>query len=118
MAARLFPEGTAALRAISDAEIRALNNSYRNIDEETDVLSFPSDQPGHVGDIALSWETTLRQAKANGNVAEDEAIALVAHGLLHLAGYAHETDKDDARMHAATLDLLRHVNVEVENFGH
>jgi probable rRNA maturation factor len=118
MAARLFPDGTAGLRAVSDAEIRELNLRFRGLDQATDVLSFPADVSAHAGDIALSWETTLLQAQANGNSPEDEAIALVAHGLLHLAGYDHESDVADARMHAATLELLRLVNIKVKHFGH
>ena len=118
MAARLFPEGSVALRAVSDAEICAMNRQYRGIDQATDVLSFQSQAPGHVGDIAISWDTTQRQATVNGNSPEDEAIALIAHGLLHLAGHDHDTDTADARMHAATLKLLRSVDAKVETFGH
>src|SRR4051812_43885563 len=132
MAARLFPEGSVALRAVSDTEIRELNARYRGVDEATDVLSFPADlewtseRPGgggsqpanHVGDLAISWDALQRQARANGNEPEEEAIALIAHGMLHLAGYDHETEAEDARMHSATLKLLRHVGVTAEIFGH
>ena len=118
MAARLFPESRVALRAVSDAEIRSLNRRFRAVDQVTDVLSFPASDLSHAGDVAFSWDTAKRQAVANGNSPEDEAIALIAHGLLHLAGYEHETDADDACMHAATLDLLKHANVKVTTFGH
>jgi probable rRNA maturation factor len=119
MAAQLFPNGSVALRVVGDGEIRGLNKKYRDVDAATDVLSFPDEDGGaHIGDIALSWDTTLRQAQANGNAPEDEAIALIAHGLLHLAGHDHDTDTADARMHAATLELLRSVSVEVGSFGH
>jgi rRNA maturation RNase YbeY len=119
MAARLFPDGVVALRVVSDTEIRALNRSFRNIDAATDVLSFPAEAgAAHVGDLALSWDTTLHQAHANCNDPEDEAIALVAHGLLHLAGYDHDNDLSEAAMHAATLELLRLVEIEVSTFGH
>jgi probable rRNA maturation factor len=118
LAAHLFPAGTVALRVMDDAAIRTLNRDFRNVDAATDVLSFPAHSAGHVGDLALSWETTLRQAAANGNTPEDEAVALLAHGLLHLAAYDHDTDAAEARMHARTLELLRLVNVEVDSFGH
>jgi rRNA maturation RNase YbeY len=118
MAARLFPEGSVALRAVSDAEIRELNRTFREVDSATDILSFPNANSGHAGDLALSWETTRRQAETNRNSPEQEAIALIAHGLLHLAGYDHDTDAGDTQMHAATLELLSHAGVQVETFGH
>jgi probable rRNA maturation factor len=118
MAARLFPEGTVALRAVSDSEIRELNRAYREVDSATDILSFPSADTVHIGDLALSWETTQRQAAINGNTPEQEALALIAHGLLHLAGYDHDTDDAESQMHSATLDILSHAGVRVETFGH
>jgi len=117
MSAHLFSNGSVALRVVSDPEIRALNKQFRSTDRVTDVLSFPNGA-GQGGDIALSWDTTLRQAVANGNQPEEEACALIAHGLLHLAGYDHDTDESDARMQAATIDLLRHAQIEVSTFGH
>jgi probable rRNA maturation factor len=118
MAARLFPEGSVALRAVSDTEIRRLNREFRGLDTATDVLSFPSGEIAYKGDIALSWETTQRQASVNGNAPEEEAIALIAHGLLHLAGFSHDSEAEDMKMHAATLDLLKHVGIQLETFGH
>src|SRR4051794_30840626 len=75
MAARLFPQGTVALRVCNDAEIRTLNRKFRGVDQSTDVLSFPavhSTEKSHIGDLALSWPTSQRQAALNGNSAEDE----------------------------------------------
>lgn len=115
MAARLFPEGSVSLRLVSDTTIRNLNRDFREIDKPTDVLSFPG---GNGGDIAVSWPTTLRQAAENGNTPEDESIALIAHGLLHLAGYDHDSDAAEQRMQAATRELLSHVHLEVATFGH
>lgn len=121
MTQQLFPRGRVGLRILDDPAIAVLNQRFRAVDTPTDVLSFPA-EPGspeaHVGDIALSWPTALRQAAANGNAPLDEALALVAHGLLHLAGHTHDSAADDAAMHAATLDLLAAANTEVTTFGH
>src|SRR5688500_8646862 len=76
LAARLLPAGRLALRLVSDGHVRDLNGRYRGVDKVTDVLSFPAGPAQfHVGDIAVSWATTARQAAGNGNSPEAEAIA-------------------------------------------
>ena len=81
---------------VSDKKIRELNRQFRRIDKATDVLSFPSDSgDGDLGDIAISIETAARQAKQNGLTIEGEIAQLLLHGLLHLAGYDHETDNGE-----------------------
>jgi probable rRNA maturation factor len=73
-----------------DAELRELNRRYRGIDAPTDVLSFPLEEPGQLGDVAISLQTAARQAAALGHPLGTEAAILLAHGLLHLCGYEHE----------------------------
>lgn len=70
-------------------EIRALNKQYRKIDKATDVLSFPMDDERMLGDIAISYEKTLSQAKEFRVTADEELGRLLVHGLLHLLGYDH-----------------------------
>ncbi len=82
-----------------DAFIRALNLEYRGLDRPTDVLSFPQDDGPAVagrllGDVVISIETAARQAKARRCPAGDEVVALLVHGVLHLAGWDHETPAD------------------------
>jgi probable rRNA maturation factor len=119
MSSGLFPGRSVALQIVDDEAIRKLNRDYRNVDRSTDILSFP-DEAGsiHAGDLALSWPTAQLQARANGNSVEDECIALVAHGLLHLAGYTHDTDEDDAAMQRRTLELLAAQGINLTTFGH
>ena len=74
-----------------DAEIRRLNRQFRRKDKVTDVLSFPS-MNGSAGDIAISAATAARNARALGHSTGDELKVLLLHGMLHLAGYDHETD--------------------------
>lgn len=73
------------------AELRRLNRRFRGKDQATDVLSFPS-ADGTPGDIAISAEVGARNARRLGHSAADEIKILMLHGLLHLAGYDHETD--------------------------
>jgi probable rRNA maturation factor len=91
-----------SVRIIDDAEMRALNKRYRHLDRPTDVLAFAQREgalrhvhPHVLGDIVISFETAVRQAK-RGVFAE--LLFLFAHGLCHLLGYDHQTAEQDAIM--------------------
>jgi len=87
-----------------DARIREINREYRKKDKPTDVLSFPQFTPAEVrgkkkpedtfnpylGDLVISSDTTLKQAKRFGVTPREELVRLVVHGVLHLCGYDHE----------------------------
>ncbi len=88
-------EASATIAFVSDQKIRALNKQFRGIDKTTDVLSFPSDEPDQLGDVAISVATATRQAKENGLTLNEEIAQLILHGLLHLNGYDHETDNGE-----------------------
>jgi probable rRNA maturation factor len=78
-----------------DQEICRLNRAFRRKQGPTDVLSFPSaaSQRGYLGEIAISWERAEEQALAYGHSTAQEIQILMLHGLLHLLGYDHETDR-------------------------
>ena len=77
-----------------DAEVRKLNRQYRGKDAATDVLSFPSVSPStYLGDIAISLARARAQAREFGHSAETEIQILMLHGVLHLIGMDHETDR-------------------------
>ena len=88
---------SATIAFVSDKTIRQLNRQFRGIDKATDVLSFPADETdeSNLGDIAISVETAAAQAKENGLKFDEEVAQLILHGLLHLAGYDHETDNGE-----------------------
>jgi len=89
-------DASVTIAFVSDRRIRELNKQFRSIDKATDVLSFPADdEPGNLGDIAISIETAARQAKENGLSLNGELAQLLLHGLLHLSGYDHETDNGE-----------------------
>ncbi len=88
-------KGQVTVLLTTDAAIRKLNRQFRGIDKATDVLSFPAEGVGAeeiAGDLAISVTTALGQAAGQGHALSTEIKILILHGLLHLAGYDHETD--------------------------
>jgi probable rRNA maturation factor len=78
----------------SDREVRRLNRKFRNEDRATDVLSFPAPAPdGFLGDIAIAFPTARRQAAEYGHRVDQEIRVLMLHGILHLLGMDHHTDR-------------------------
>ena len=89
--------GQVSVLLTTDRHIRQLNRTWRNKDKPTDVLSFPAPasfdgQEVLAGDLAISVETAARQADEAAHPLSAELQVLILHGLLHLAGYDHETD--------------------------
>ena len=86
--------GQVTVLITSDANIQRMNKQFRGKNKATDVLSFPAYQIAAdvAGDLAISAETALRQAREQGHSLLTEMKVLMLHGLLHLAGYDHETD--------------------------
>lgn len=94
---------------VDDKTIRELNARFRNKDIETDVLSFPSGEPGkyeinpatgaHIlGDIVISVERAAFQAKQYNHTLQREIGYLTVHSMLHLLGYDHEDGGVSARI--------------------
>lgn len=75
-----------------DGRMRALNRRWRRVDRPTDVLSFPSGEPGPLGDLVVDVPYAARQARRLGHPLAREVQILLAHGVLHLLGHDHETD--------------------------
>ncbi|QFQ88145.1 rRNA maturation RNase YbeY [Paracoccus kondratievae] len=103
-----------------DARIAALNAEFRGKPKPTNVLSWPAIEfepraPGtrpelpeaeELGDIAISYDTCLREAKAQGKPFEHHATHLLVHAILHLAGYDHIDDEDAETMEDAERSIL------------
>jgi probable rRNA maturation factor len=97
-AARL--RGQVSVLLTTDAGQRSLNRRFRGKNKPTDVLSFPADPtlPGAkkiAGDLSISVPTARRQAAQQGLSLSTEIKVLILHGVLHLAGYDHETDSGE-----------------------
>ncbi len=86
--------GELSVLLTGDAQIREYNRQYRAKDKPTDVLSFPApaEADGVAGDLVVSLETAWRAATERGHALDVELRILLLHGLLHLAGYDHESD--------------------------
>lgn len=89
--------GDVSVLLTGDRQIRRWNRDFRGKNKATDVLSFPAlplegVPSAMAGDLAISVETAEKQAKEQGHALAEELKVLILHGLLHLAGYDHETD--------------------------
>ena len=96
---------------VTNEEIKELNNQYRNVNSETDVLSFPmDDDEGDIimlGDIVISTEKIIEQAKDFGHSLEREMLYLVAHSTLHLIGYDHLEDEEKLEMRQREKEVMK-----------
>ena len=101
--------------------IKKLNREFRNIDNETDVLSFPlTDYSGtdlpidevntSLGDIVISLERAREQAKEFGHSFEREVAFLTVHSMLHLLGYDHvNSDEEEEEMRRRQREILESI---------
>ncbi|GIP39615.1 endoribonuclease YbeY [Paenibacillus sp. J31TS4] len=118
--------GEVTLTFVNNDQIQELNRNYRGMDKPTDVLSFPMREEGademkilygdletisddedvmegwfgeeQIGDIVISIPKAIEQAEEYGHSFEREVGFLFVHGFLHLIGYDHQTEEDEARM--------------------
>jgi probable rRNA maturation factor len=110
-----------AVMLTDDPGIRTLNSNWRGIDKPTNVLSFPAlqpegapkpgDAPRMLGDIAIAYETTRREADAEGKPFEHHLSHLAIHGFLHLIGYDHENDADAEEMESLETEILEQLGI-------
>lgn len=120
-----------SLLAADDARIAVLNGDFRGKPVPTNVLSWPSDErgapvdgarpalprpgtrddPAELGDIALAYDTCLREAAAAGLAPAVHVAHLLVHGLLHLLGYDHIRDKDAALMEDTEVGILASLGI-------
>jgi probable rRNA maturation factor len=105
-----------AVMLTDDSGIRTLNKNWRGQDKPTNVLSFPALQPTGprspdeaprmLGDIAIAYETTRREADDEQKPFDHHLSHLAVHGFLHLVGYDHENDNDAEAMEALERTIL------------
>lgn len=95
-------------------EIQKYNKNYRNVDAPTDVLTFPSDEKGELGDILISYEKVISQAKEYGHSEERELGFLACHGMLHCLGYDHMTDSEEEIMFSLQEKILDSIKLRRE----
>lgn len=91
---------------VDKEKIQEINKTYRNIDRVTDVISFALEDDDSfvktdfrvLGDIYICLDKAIEQAKEYGHSLKREISFLTIHGLLHLLGYDHMTEKDEKEM--------------------
>jgi len=102
---------------VTNKEIRELNRVYRNVDSDTDVLSFPMDDEEDpegmimLGDVILSTEKIIEQAEYFGHSLEREMLYLTVHSMLHLLGYDHMTDDEKEEMRDREKEVMKELQL-------
>lgn len=102
---------------VSNEEIRELNRDFRNVDSETDVLSFPMDDDDEfdgviiLGDIVLSTQRIIEQANEFGHSLEREMIYLTVHSMLHLLGYDHMITSEKEEMRQREKEIMKELQL-------
>ena len=113
-------EAEIAVMLTDDAGIRTLNSNWRGIDKPTNVLSFPAlqaspggpdDAPRMLGDIAIAFETTRKEADDEQKPFDHHLSHLAVHGFLHLIGYDHEKDADAEAMERLEQEILAQLGI-------
>jgi probable rRNA maturation factor len=96
-----------------DAMMRELNGRWRGREEPTNVLSFPAAAGGAptLGDIVIAFETTAREAAAEGKRFADHLAHLAVHGFLHLVGYDHQSDDEADAMERLERVILARLGI-------
>jgi probable rRNA maturation factor len=110
-----------AVMLTDDAGVRTLNGNWRGIDKPTNVLSFPAlqptgpaggdDAPRMLGDIAIAYETTRKEAGDEHKPFDHHLSHLAVHGFLHLIGYDHENDDDAEAMESLEREILAQLGI-------
>ncbi|MCX8508017.1 MAG: rRNA maturation RNase YbeY [Rhodobacteraceae bacterium] len=120
-----------SLLGCDDKRIAALNADFRGKPQPTNVLSWPSDErgaaqdggmpqrpkpgpegmPEELGDIAIAYETCLREAEEQGKTLTDHVLHLLVHGTLHLLGYDHVRDGDATLMEGTEARVLASMSI-------
>lgn len=124
---KLGGEWQIGVLACSDDRIAELNDTYRDKDKATNVLSWPNfdlspTNAGKIpaptgfddslGDIAISYDTCVQEAQMGGISIQSHLAHLLIHSCLHLLGYDHETDADAQRMENLETELLAKLGID------
>lgn len=100
----------ASVILVDDIKMQEMNDQYRDINKTTDVLTFIDDEDStYLGDVFVNVDALERQAKEYGHSLKREFCFLVTHGLLHLLGYDHQTNKEAEVMFALQEEILSEI---------
>ena len=108
---------------INNEEIHKINKKYRGIDRPTDVITFALEDNKQInmpevrvlGDIYISYDKVISQAKEYNHSIKREICFLAVHGLLHLLGYDHMKKEDEIKMFSLQKELLEDYGIKKES---
>ena len=121
---KLYDDFEVSVTFVNDKRIKDINNEFRGIDKSTDVLSFPLGVDGEydknpetqkymLGDVIISLEHAIKQADEFGHSIHREIVYLAVHSFLHLLGYDHVNDQDEAKIMRMKEELtMKHIGLE------
>jgi probable rRNA maturation factor len=107
-----------SVAVVDNETIKKINKKYRNKNKPTDVLSFrekesasfPGSAKNFLGEIIISFEKTVEEAKEDGETVEETFKKLLAHGILHLLGYDHEkSEVEEKKMLNLQTEILKKI---------
>ena len=110
-------EGVVNLRILGNQEMQKLNLQFRNKDKTTNVLSFTNDDISlahtkNIGDIAISMDYVINEAKEEGKDFDSHMIQMLAHGIYHVLGHDHENELMANSMEAKEIEILSKLNIK------
>lgn len=108
---------------INNNDIHEINKKYRNVDRATDVITFALEDDKQIetplvrvlGDVYISYDKVISQAKEYGHSKQRELCFLAVHGLLHLLGYDHMNEEDEKKMFKKQKELLNSYGIKKES---
>ncbi len=106
-------KGALTILLSGDEQLRALNSQFRGKNKPTNVLSFPAapNDENYLGDVALAFGVTDAEARASGRRFANHATHLTVHGVLHLLGYDHETERQARMMEPLETKILAELGI-------
>ncbi|WP_055079145.1 rRNA maturation RNase YbeY [Lagierella massiliensis] len=103
---------------VNDEEIKQLNRDYRDKDNVTDVLSFPTEMNYHIegipvilGDVVICLKRAKEQSEEFGHSFERELVYLFVHSMFHLLGYDHIDEDDKVLMRKKEKEALKRIGI-------
>ena len=113
------PRAELAIVLSDDSAMQALNREWRGKDAPTNVLSFAATAaPGrarsatpYIGDVVIAYQTTVREAVAEGKPFNHHLAHLAVHGFLHLLGYDHDNNSDAQEMERVERTVLKRLAI-------
>ena len=115
-----FPDAAINIMLVDDNEIARLNEEYSGNAYPTDVLTFAYGEEGiedgELADIAISLETSRKQAETAGVDLADEVALLSLHGILHSIGYDHQSDEEEIEVERLQQEIMEAAHLKYRKF--